>query len=117
MAARSSLLLLLALLPACTPLCALTAPRFAAADFSSILDKRTVTAVTFSGVPMAELSLASRSKTLTWLARQIDAERHPGARIEDAVAGLSVDGGKRGQNKAPYSWQRDGKRIACRAHS
>ena len=117
MARTSRLLLLLALLPACTPLRAYAAPRFAAADFASILDKRTVTAATYSGVPLAELAGVPRGKTLTWLARQIDAERHPGARIEDAVAGLSVDGGKRGQNKAPYSWQRDGKRIACRAHS
>ena len=33
----------------------LTAPRFAASDFASILDKRTVTAVTYSGMPLAEL--------------------------------------------------------------
>ena len=97
------------------PCRALTARRFAAADFSSILDKRTVTAVTYSGVPLAELSSTPRGKTLTWLARQIDAKRHPGAQIEDAVAGVRVNGAKRGQSSTPYDWQRDGKRIACKS--
>ena len=98
----------------CAPLRAHSAPRFPAADYASILDRRTVTATTYSGVPLAELSTVPRAATLTLLARRIDAELHPGAQIEDAVAGLRVDGGKRGQNSAPYGWQRDGKRIACK---
>ena len=71
--------------------------------------------LTYSGVPLAELSGVPRGKTLTSLARQIDAERHLGAQIADAVAGVRVDGGKRAQVNAPYDWQRNGKRIACKS--
>ena len=56
--------LLLALLPVCAPLRAHSAPRFPATDYAGILDRRTVTATTYSGVPLAELSAAPRAATL-----------------------------------------------------
>ena len=52
---------------------------------------------------------------LTGYARRCDADEHPGAVIENAVAGEDVNGNPRGQNKAAYDWQRDGRRVACKS--
>ena len=52
---------------------------------------------------------------LTGYARRCDADEHPGAVIEDAVAGEAVDGRRRGQHMAAYDWQRDGRRVACKS--
>ena len=90
-------------------------PRFEAAEFSELLGRRTVTAEAYEGVPLAELSAVPRANVLTSLARGLDTSLHPHARIEDAVAGTRVDGGRRGQNMAPYDWRRDGVRVACKS--
>ena len=73
-----------------------------------------VTASTFAGVPLAALASASRAKVLTEFARQCDAARHPDAAFADAEPGEDVNGNRRAQNQAPYDWQRDGRRVACK---
>ena len=93
----------------------MAAPRFDAADFAATLERRTVTAQTYAGVPLAEDAGLPRARVLTALTRQLDAEMHPGAVIEDAEAGTCVDGSRRGQNQAPYDWQRDGRRVTCKS--
>ena len=64
---------------------------------------------------LAELSAAPRANVLTSVVRGLDTSLHPHARIEDAVAGTTVGGGRRGQNQASYAWQRDGVRVACKS--
>ena len=86
-----------------------------AAAFASELAYRTVTASTFAGAPLASHDTVTRGKVLTGYARRCDADEHPGAVIEDAVAGEDVNGNRRGQNKAAYDWQRDGRRVACKS--
>ena len=88
---------------------------FDAADFSKLLGRRTVTAEAYEGVPLAELANVPRANVLTSVVREIDTSLHPDARIEDAVAGTRIDGSKRGQHQAPYDWQRDGVRVACKS--
>ena len=85
-----------------------------AAAFASELAYRTVTASTFAGAPLASHDAVTRGKVLTGYARRCDADEHPGAVIEDAVAGEDVDGKKRG-HQAAYSYQRDGRRVACKS--
>ena len=88
-------------------------PKFEVTDFESILQRRTVTAATFADVPLAEEATVPRGRVLTALAREVDNKTlHPDARLEDAVAGTSVDGRMRGQHVAPYDWLRDGRRVA-----
>ena len=91
------------------------APRFDAADFSKLLGRRTVTEEAYEGVPLAELATATRANVLTSVVREIDTSLHPDARIEDAVPGTRIDDSKRGQHQAPYDWQRDGVRVACKS--
>ena len=86
-----------------------------AAAFASELAYRTVTASTFAGAPLASLTGDTRGKVLTGYARRCDADEHPGAVIEDAVAGEAVDGRRLAQNQAAYDWQRDGRRVACKS--
>ena len=86
-----------------------------AAAFAGELAYRTVTASTFAGAPLASHDAVTRGKVLTGYARRCDADEHPGAVIEDAVAGEAVDGRRRGQNMAAYDWQRDGRRVACKS--
>ena len=86
-----------------------------AAAFASELAYRTVTASTFAGAPLASHDAVTRGKVLTGYARRCDADEHPGAVIEDAVAGEDVNGNRRGQNSAAYDWQRDGRRVACKS--
>ena len=61
-----------------------------AAAFASELAYRTVTASTFAGAPLASHDGVTRGKVLTGYARRCDADEHPGAVIEDAVAGEEV---------------------------
>ena len=79
------------------------------------LGYRTVTATTYEGVPLASHDAVRRAKALTDLARCCDGERHPGATFADAVAGKTLTGKRQGQNMAPYDWQRDGVRVACKS--
>ena len=85
-----------------------------ASHFERELGYRTVTATTFAGVPLASHDSVTRGKVLTAFARCHDAELHPGATFEDAVAGEDVSGRRRGQHQAAYDWQRDGRRVACK---
>ena len=85
-----------------------------ASSFERELGYRTVTATTFAGVPLASHDLFTRGKVLTSFARGCDAGLHPGAMLEEAVAGERVDGTRRGKNQAEYDWQRDGRRVACK---
>ena len=62
-----------------------------AAAFASELAYRTVTASTFAGAPLASHDTVTRGKVLTGYARRCDADEHPGAVIEDAVAGEDVN--------------------------
>ena len=91
------------------------APRFDAADFSKLLGRRTVTEEAYEGVPLAELAAVPRANVLTSVVREINTSLHPDARIEDAVPGTCTNGSKRGQHQAPYDWQRDGVRVACKS--
>ena len=90
-------------------------------EFSSELSYRTVTASTFAGAPLSVLDGATRGRVLTDFARRCDADLHPGAKIEDAVAGecaskvASGERKRRAQHMAEYDWQRDGKRVACKS--
>ena len=86
-----------------------------ASSFERELGYRTVTATTFAGVPLASHDAVRRGKVLASFARGCDAELHPGAMLEEAVAGERVDGTQRGQNQAEYDWQRDGRRVACKS--
>ena len=86
-----------------------------AAAFAGELAYRTVTASTFAGAPLASHDAVTRGKVLTGYARRCDADEHPGAVIEDAVAGEAVDGRRQAQNQAAYDWQRDGRRVACKS--
>ena len=86
-----------------------------AAAFAGELAYRTVTASTFAGAPLASHDAVTRGKVLTGYARSCDADEHPGAIIEDAVAGEAVDGRRQAQNNAAYDWQRDGRRVACKS--
>ena len=88
---------------------------FSAAEYASILERRSVTATTFANLPLAEMPGALRGRLLTSLARKVDAALHPGALFEEAKAGRDVNGTKRGRDKAPYDWQRDGRRVACKS--
>ena len=88
-------------------------PRLAAAVAAA---PTTVTAQAYEGVPLAECSGKARGDLLNSLVRRLDEGwLHPGAAFEDAVAGVSVDGKRRGQNMATYDWQRDGVRVACKS--
>ena len=50
------------------------------------------------------------------LVRQVDEGwLHPDAAFADAEPGECVDGSKRAQSQAPYDWQRDGRRVACKS--
>ena len=86
-----------------------------ASSFERELGYRTVTATTFAGVPLASHDLFTRAKVLTSFALGCDAELRPGAVFEEAAAGESADGKRRGQNSAAYDWQRDGRRVACKS--
>ena len=86
-----------------------------AAAFAGELAYRTVTASTFAGAPLASHDAGTRGKVLTGYARRCDADEHPGAVIEDAVAGEAVDGRRLAQHNAAYDWQRDGRRVACKS--
>ena len=74
----------------------------------------TVTEQSYEGVPLADYGSAARGSVLTTLARALEAMRAPEAVIEDAVAGLRVDGRRRGPHQAAYSYLRDGVRVACK---
>ena len=52
------------------------------------------------------VSARTRSSTATPRSDAAFAAAEPGER---------VDGSKRAQNQAPYSWQRDGRRVACKS--
>ena len=85
-----------------------------ASAFADELAYRTVTASTFAGAPLASHDTVTRGKVLTGYARRCDADEHPGAVIEDAVAGEDVNGRRQAQTQAAYDWQRDGRRVACK---
>jgi len=88
-------------------------PRLAAAIAETPLP---FTASAYEGVPLADCSGAARGDVLSRLVRRLDEGwLHAGATFEEAVAGESVNGGQRGQNKAEYGWQRDGRRVACKS--
>ena len=71
--------------------------------------------MTFDGVPLATLDALTKGKVLTAFARSCDADLHPSAAFEEAVAGDRVDGKRRAQHHAEYDWQRDGQRVACKS--
>ena len=83
--------------------------------FAQQLGYRTVTATTFEGAPLSTHDSKTRGAVLTAFARRCDEELHPGVVFEEAVAGTRVDGKRRGQDKAVYDWQRDGRRVACKS--
>ena len=112
--ARSAFIMWLALNMGTAAALALV-PSFDASAFDSILQRRTVTFTTYAGVPLAEEVAATRGRVLSAVAREVDAALHPNARFEQAEAGKRVNGVRRGQNQAPYDWQRDGRRVACRS--
>ena len=91
------------------------AARFDPAAFEAILERRTVTAQAYVGLPLAEETEVMRGRVLTTLVRQIDAALHPDATIEDADPGTCIDGKLRGQHSAAYDWKRDGRRVACKS--
>ena len=64
---------------------------------------------------MAALASASRAKVLTEFARRCDAARHPDTAFADVEPGERVDGRRRAPHMAPYDWQRDGRRVACKS--
>ena len=84
-----------------------------ASSFERELGYRTVTATTFAGAPLASHAAATRGKVLTEFAHCCEPELHPGAVLEETVAGERVDVTRRGPNSAAYDWQRDGRRVAC----
>ena len=87
-------------------------PRLAAAIAETPLP---LSASAFEGVPLADCSAAARGDVLSRLVRRLDEGwLHAGATFEEAVAGEEVSGVRRGQNKAAYGWQRDGRRVACK---
>ena len=73
------------------------------------------TAGAYVGVPLFDISARLRSQLLISTVREIDAALHPVAIIADPIAGTRIDGRKRGLHQAPYSWLRDGKRVACKS--
>ena len=94
---------------------ALSRPPLVVPSSSLALPSPGVTASTFAGVPLAALASASRAQVLTEFARRCDAARHPDAAFADAEPGEDVNGNRRAQNQAPYDWQRDGRRVACKS--
>ncbi|CAE8613490.1 unnamed protein product [Polarella glacialis] len=79
--------------------------------FKEILDYRTVTAKTYKGLPLADFSEAVRGTIFKSFARQQDQKLNPGAAIQDANAGLCVNGRQRSRGMAEYNWLRDGVRV------
>lgn len=86
-----------------------------ASQFSEILERRTVTARAFEGVPLSTFSSKLRGEILSTLVRGIDGELHPGAQIEDAERSKCVNGAQRGRTITEYDWRRDGVRIECKS--
>ena len=80
-----------------------SAVKFDAASFEHILSRRTKTALVFDGVALAERTMVNRGAILSGLAREVDAELHPGA--EFAVAASL---------REAFDWRRDGVRVACK---
>ncbi|CAE8601344.1 unnamed protein product [Polarella glacialis] len=79
--------------------------------FKEILDYRTVTAKTYTGLPLADFNGKVRGTIFKSFARQQDQKLNPGADIQDAKAGLCVNGQQRSQGMAEYDWLRDGVRV------
>lgn len=86
-----------------------------ASQFSGILEKRTTTARLFEGVPLSALAPTTRGEILARLVRNVDAEMHPSAHIEEAARSTRVNGDRRGTNQTLYDWRRDGMRIECKS--
>ena len=76
---------------------------FDASNFAEILGRRTVTGVTFDGIPLATSTTQTRGRILTALARLVDGERHPTARFSDATTYQQAHG-----------WERDNVRVAVK---
>eukprot|EP00310_Coccolithus_braarudii_P001356 CAMPEP_0183359098 /NCGR_PEP_ID=MMETSP0164_2-20130417/51204_1 /TAXON_ID=221442 /ORGANISM="Coccolithus pelagicus ssp braarudi, Strain PLY182g" /LENGTH=406 /DNA_ID=CAMNT_0025533137 /DNA_START=80 /DNA_END=1300 /DNA_ORIENTATION=- len=88
--------------------------RFQAADFADFFERRSVTAQAYAGAPLADDPGYLRNKVITVVMRQLEAEWHPCAAIEEAEPGFGEDGRLRAQNQAPYSWKRNGRRVKCK---
>ena len=88
----------------------MAAAKIDAAEFSSLLHRRTFTQKTYLGVPLADEDVVTRGRVLTTLAKALDAERHPDAVLEEAGADE-----RRGRSSVPYDWRRDGLRVACKS--
>ncbi|CAE8599868.1 unnamed protein product [Polarella glacialis] len=88
---------------------------FAPSRFKEILDYRTVTAKTYQGLPLADLSSASRFSIRESLVRGLDEKLHPGSVFQDAERGRCVDGRIRCRGNLQYNWQRDGTRVQLKS--
>ncbi|CAE8585312.1 unnamed protein product [Polarella glacialis] len=88
---------------------------FAPSRFKEILDYRTVTAKTYQGLPLADLSSASRFSILESLVQRLDEKLHPGSVFQDPERGQCVNGAIRSRGNLQYSWQRDGIRVQLKS--
>ncbi|CAE8599869.1 unnamed protein product [Polarella glacialis] len=88
---------------------------FAPSRFKEILDYRTVTAKTYQGLPLADLSSASRFSIRESLVRGLDEKLHPGSVFQDAERGQCVNGAIRSRGNLQYNWQRDGIRVQLKS--
>lgn len=88
-----------------------------ASEFQHLIDcAPTVANSTYDGVPLANLSGTSRGQILANLARRLDSDLHPSARIRDPIVGFcSMNKQRRGSGQAEYDWLRDDHRIECKS--
>ncbi|CAE8581631.1 unnamed protein product [Polarella glacialis] len=84
---------------------------FAPSRFKEILDYRTVTAKTYQGLPLADLSSGSRFFILESLVKGLDKQLHLGSVFQDPEIGQCVDGRIRCRTNSQNSWQRDSTRV------
>ena len=80
-----------------------SAVKFDAASFEHILSRRTKTALVFDQTALAERTMVNRARILTALAKEVDAQLHPGAEFA-AAASL----------REAFEWRRDDVRVACK---
>lgn len=70
----------------------------------------------YTHAPLAVLSGKTRGEILERVVRRHDElEGHPAGRFEDALAGLCVNGSKRGRARALYDYARDGVRVEVKS--
>lgn len=89
---------------------------FPSSAFQNIFDEPpTLTASLFEGKPLAALSPKARGEILAKVARSVDSDLNPNARICDAIPGVCINGSRRGCYSAEYDWLRDTTRIECKS--